>query len=70
MDQDGQRIRNLVATWASASAADDGDRVLDLMADDVVFLVPGRSPIRGRAAFATAQGFSRRGACRAALFWR
>lgn len=55
MDQDEQAIRDLVATWMSASAAGDRDRVLDLMADDVVFLVPGRSPIRGKAAFAAAQ---------------
>ena len=55
MDSDEQAIRNLVATWMSASAAGDRDRVLELMADDVVFLVAGRSPIRGKAAFAAAQ---------------
>ncbi len=55
MDQDEQAIRNLVATWMSASAAGDRDRVLELMADDAVFLLPGRSPIRGKAAFAAAQ---------------
>jgi uncharacterized protein (TIGR02246 family) len=55
MDQDEQAIRNLVATWMSASTAGDRDRVLDLMADDVVFLVPGWPPIRGKAAFAAAQ---------------
>jgi uncharacterized protein (TIGR02246 family) len=55
MDPDEQAIRNLVTTWMSASAAGDRDRVLELMADDVVFLVSGRSPIRGKAAFAAAQ---------------
>jgi uncharacterized protein (TIGR02246 family) len=55
MDEDEQAIRDLVATWMSASAAGDRDRVLDLMADDAVFLLPGRSPIRGKAAFAAAQ---------------
>jgi len=55
MDQDEQAIRDLVSTWMSASAAGDHERVLGLMADDVVFLMPGRSPIRGKAAFAAAQ---------------
>lgn len=55
MDPDEQAIRNLVATWMSASAASDHDRVLELMAEDVVCLLPGRSPIRGKAAFAAAQ---------------
>jgi hypothetical protein len=55
MDRDEQAIRDLVAAWMSASAAGDHERVLGLMADDVVFLVPGRPPIRGKAAFAAAQ---------------
>jgi uncharacterized protein (TIGR02246 family) len=55
MDPDEQAIRNLVTTWMNASAAGDRDRVLELMADDVVFLLPGRSPICGKAAFAAAQ---------------
>ena len=39
---DEQAIRKLIATWLSASAAGDTQTVLSLMADDVVFLVPGQ----------------------------
>jgi len=55
MSPDEQAIRTLVATWIAASAADDRERVLGLMAEDVVFLVAGQPPMRGRAAFAAAQ---------------
>ena len=55
MDADEQEIRDLVATWIAASAMGDHERVLGLMADDVVFLVPGQSPMRSKAAFAAAQ---------------
>jgi uncharacterized protein (TIGR02246 family) len=41
-------IRQLVATWISASKAGDTQKVLSLMADDVVFLVPGQPPMRKR----------------------
>ncbi len=51
---DEQQIRDLVATWLRASAAEDLDTVLGLMAEDVVFLLPGRPPMRGREAFAAA----------------
>jgi uncharacterized protein (TIGR02246 family) len=54
MNSDEQAIRSLVDTWMRASLAGDLDRVLDLMAEDVVFLGPGRPPMRGRAAFAAA----------------
>ena len=46
MQSDEQQIRDLVATWLSASKAGDVDTVLGLMTDDVVFLVPGRAPMR------------------------
>src|SRR2546422_7469096 len=55
MQDDEQAIRQLVATWLSASKAGDTEKVLSLMADDVVFLVPGQPPMRGRAAFAAGQ---------------
>ena len=45
MSTDEQQIRALVATWMQATQAGDVDTVLDLMTDDVVFLVPGRPPI-------------------------
>jgi len=43
---DEQLIRDLVARWFAASKAGDVDTVLSLMTDDVVFLVPGRPPMR------------------------
>lgn len=54
MNQDEQAIRALVATWMEASARGDLPRVLELMAEDVVFLGPGRPPMRGREGFAAA----------------
>jgi uncharacterized protein (TIGR02246 family) len=51
MTSDEQAIHDLVALWHRASAAGDVDTVLGLMADDVVFLVAGRPPMRGRSAF-------------------
>jgi len=53
MTDDERAIRNLVATWMSASKAGDVDTVLSLMSDDVVFMVPGREPF-GKAEFAAA----------------
>lgn len=50
---DEQAIRDLIATWHKASAAGDLTTVLKLMAEDVVFLVAGKPPMRGRDAFAT-----------------
>jgi len=50
--RDEQAIRRLVDSWLAASRAGDVDKVLDLVADDVVFLAPGQPPLRGRAAFA------------------
>ena len=46
MHNDEEQIRELVATWMAASRSGDVDTVLRLIADDVVFLVPGRSPMR------------------------
>lgn len=53
MQNDEQEIRQLVSTWMTASKAGDVDKVLSLMADDVVFLVPGQ-PAMGKADFAAA----------------
>jgi uncharacterized protein (TIGR02246 family) len=52
---DEQVIRDLIATWLSASKAGDNKTVLSLMAEDVVFLQPGQPPMRGRSGFAAAQ---------------
>lgn len=51
MNADEQAIRNLVAQWHRATAAGDGDTVLGLMSEDVVFLVPGKPPMKGRSIF-------------------
>jgi uncharacterized protein (TIGR02246 family) len=48
---DERAIRELVATWMEASRAGDTAKVLSLMADDVIFQVPGREPF-GKEAFA------------------
>ena len=44
MSDDERSIRNLVDTWMKASAAGDADTVLSLMAEDVIFMVPGQEP--------------------------
>ena len=49
---DERAIRDLVATWMDASRAGDTAKVLSLMADDVIFQVPGREPF-GKEAFAS-----------------
>jgi uncharacterized protein (TIGR02246 family) len=55
MDRDEQAIRTRIETWITATKAGDATTVLSLMADDVVFLVPGKSPMRGKSAFAAGQ---------------
>ena len=51
MTDDERAIRTLIDTWMSASMAGDLPTVLRLMADDVIFMVPGRKPF-GKAEFA------------------
>ena len=46
MQTDEEQIRQLVSSWMAATQAGDVERVLALMTDDVVFLVPGRAPMR------------------------
>jgi uncharacterized protein (TIGR02246 family) len=53
MTADEQEIRELVATWMSATRAGDLPTVLSLMTDDVVFLVAGQQPF-GKEHFAAA----------------
>lgn len=50
IDKDEQAIRELVDTWLAASKEGDLATVLCLMADDVVFMVPGQEPF-GKAEF-------------------
>jgi uncharacterized protein (TIGR02246 family) len=51
VNADEQAIRNLVTQWHLATAAGDVDSVLRLMAEDVVFLVAGHPPMKGRRTF-------------------
>jgi uncharacterized protein (TIGR02246 family) len=44
LQSDEEAIRQLVETWMAASKAGDLSTVLSLMADDVIFMVPGRQP--------------------------
>jgi uncharacterized protein (TIGR02246 family) len=48
-----KEIRALVATWMEATRRGHVQSILDLMTEDVVFLVPGRPPMR-KADFAAA----------------
>ena len=50
-EQDEQAIRELVDTWLKASEGGDLNTILNLMADDVIFLTPGREPF-GKEEFA------------------
>ena len=50
MGSDERAIRELHSTWIDAVNAGDLVRLLTLMADDVVFLNPGRAPF-GRDGF-------------------
>jgi uncharacterized protein (TIGR02246 family) len=56
MTDDERAIRDLVATWMAASQAGDIKTVLSLMANDVVFMVPGREPFGKEAFSAMAEG--------------
>lgn len=49
---DEQAIRELMGAWHSATKAGDLGQLLKLMADDVVFLTPGKPPMAGREGFA------------------
>jgi uncharacterized protein (TIGR02246 family) len=45
MIDDEQQIRDLVQKWMAATKTGDTQTVLNLMTDDVVFLIPGRPPM-------------------------
>lgn len=62
MSADEQEIRQLVTRWMEATKAGDTAAVLNLMAEDVVFLVTGQPPMIGKEAFAAAmRGMSAQG---------
>ena len=48
--KDEQAIRDLVNTWLEASKKGDSQTLLSLLADDVIFITPGREPF-GKEAF-------------------
>jgi len=52
MTSDESAIREVVATWIKASKAGDMATVLNLMTDDVIFMVPGKEPF-GKDVYAT-----------------
>jgi uncharacterized protein (TIGR02246 family) len=49
--RDEQAIRDMVDTWLEASESGDLARMLNLVADDVIFMTPGRDPF-GKEEFA------------------
>jgi len=49
--QDKQAIRQLIDTWLDASKRHDVPTLLKLLADDVLFITPGREPF-GKEEFA------------------
>src|SRR5262249_44403267 len=51
VQEEEHAIRQLVDTWLKASESGDVNTILTLMADDVIFMVPGREPF-GKAEFA------------------
>lgn len=51
MHSDEQAIRTLVDDWQAASATGDMQRLQAMMAEDVIFLMPGQPPMVGRQAF-------------------
>ncbi|ACQ96757.1 SgcJ/EcaC family oxidoreductase [Burkholderia pseudomallei] len=53
MTEDEHAIRQLIETWFVASRRGDLTTVLDLIADDAIFMVPGKPPF-DKAAFAAA----------------
>jgi uncharacterized protein (TIGR02246 family) len=56
MSEDETAIRELVETWMRATKAGDVETVLGLMADDAIFMVPGREPFGKDEFRAAAQG--------------
>jgi uncharacterized protein (TIGR02246 family) len=61
MNTDEQAIRSVVDNWVRASAVADVETMLTLLADDMVFLVPGAPPF-GKQQFKDAWGGPMKGA--------
>ena len=54
MTEDERAIRDVISTWMRASTDGDTQTVLTLMAEDVVFLTPGKKPF-GKEEFRQSQ---------------
>jgi len=52
---DEQAVRQVIDDWMTATAAQDVVKISTLMTEDVVFLIAGHEPIRGRKAFIEGQ---------------
>lgn len=59
MTDDERGIRNLVETWMAATKAGDLQTVLSLMADDIIFMVPGQEPFGKEAFKAASEGMKK-----------
>lgn len=55
MENDELAIRDFVKDWLDASKAGNTEKVLRMMTDDVVFLLCGKPPMRGKTDFAATQ---------------
>ena len=53
MNTDEMAIKEVIGCWHDRTAAGDVEGVLELIAEDAVFLTPGHPPIEGRARFET-----------------
>ena len=60
MESDEQQIRRVIDRWHRATAAGDLEGVLALMADDALFLTPGRPPMDREGFAAAFRGLSGR----------
>jgi len=45
MDPDEHAIRNVIENWARATTAGDLPELMNMMADDAIFLSPGQEPM-------------------------
>lgn len=59
MNRDEREIRDLVASWMKATREGDSETVLNLMADDAIFLVPGLGTLRKGSVRIRFQGFGK-----------
>ncbi len=65
MTSDEQAIRTVIEKWVRASATGDANTMLTLLADDMVFIVPGQPPF-GKKEFKAAWDGPMKGAMVAA----